>query len=494
MKTSLLTLLVGLILAALAIPAGAAPGAQNIPTPTPYPAESAAYRLSVVGGETEVLRFTFPDQDGFTFGESTVQSFYPRGLEFTLSPTSANGAIQDVTLRVRYDNGSGTRAAAAWDADRAAWVAWLWESGGVPAWVPIRFSWRITDASGASAESEPRDTVYADPTRSWFRAESAITVLYWFGLSEDDPDRLARAVLDAVAATGPRRVDGFGQPLSYRPASIVYGSREAIREMYNSDSTSRGFASYDLGVSVLSTGNAPLDEQIEWLRFVVTHELVHLVQFDVEGGMLGPMWWIEGQANWFSFAPGLYDERLRHLGTLQKLPSLTGEISLDAVQADGRVDLGYDMGASFVNWLVATQGGIETHRQIVARMAGGASLYDAVEQVAGQSFFDLQNAWRVYLDLPPFTLADLDPAAALDPIPDPLFAVGDVITLPPTPPLLSLYAIPQPRALIGGQCFAGMQATVLQAGRRDGIDYYRLDCMGMTGWVAGDQIAGANKP
>jgi hypothetical protein len=244
---------------------------------------------------------------------------------------------------------------------------------------------------------------------------------------------------------------------------------------------------------VLSTGAAALDEQIGWLRFVVSHELVHLVQFDAEGGMLGPMWWIEGQANWFSFAPGLYDDRLRHLGTLQAIPSLTGEISLDTKQADGRADLGYDMGASFVNWLVATQGGIATHRQIVTRMAGGASLYDAVEQVTGQSFFDLQNDWRVYLDLPPFTLADLDPAAALDPIPDPLFAVGDVITLPPTPALLSLYEVPQPRALISGQCFAGMQASVIGSGRQDGIDYYQLDCMGMTGWVAGDQITGASK-
>lgn len=491
MLCAALALLIGI--AALGVPTLAAPDGPNLPTPTPFPVENVEYSLSVVGGQPETFTFADPDQGGFTFGSTTVTSQYPRGMTFTLRPASSQGAIRTVTLLARYDNGSGTRAAATWDADQQAWIARLWDTGGIPAWVHFAAFWRVTDASGASAETGSHNLDYADPTRQWFRAESDHTILYWFGLSEDDPDRLARAVLEAVEATQPRRVDGFGRPLSYLPVSVVYGSREAIREMYGSGTTTRGFASYEIGMSVLSTGSAPLDDLIDWLRFTVTHEIVHLYQFDVIGGMLGPMWWVEGQANWFSLSPGLYDDRLRRLGALQKLPTLTGEISLDTVQADGLPDLGYDMGASFINWLLTHYGGMPTHREIVARMAGGANLYEAVEQVTGQTFFDLQNEWRAYLGLPPFAPADLNPAAALEPVPDPLFAVGDRLTLPDTPAIFKLGQDPQPDTLLSGSCFAGTQVKVLALGRSSGVDYYQIDCMGMVGWVTGDQIAGASR-
>ncbi|MBI5958598.1 MAG: hypothetical protein HY866_07685, partial [Chloroflexi bacterium] len=226
----------------------------------------------------------------------------------------------------------------------------------------------------------------------------------------------------------------------------------------------------------------------------VAHEMVHLYQFDVIGGIIDPLWWAEGQANWFSRGGTPYDERLRHLITLQDLPTLTSEITLDIKQADGLPDLGYDMGASFINWLLANYGGIEMHARITAQMIAGQSLVDAVEAVTGKPFFDLQNEWRAYLGLPPISPADLDPASALEPLLDPRFAVGDVLTLPAAPPFLPLMGDPAPRALISGQCFAGMQATIQRSGSRAGVDYYELDCMGMVGWVTAEQIAGAEKP
>ena len=46
-------------------------------------------------------------------------------------------------------------------------------------------------------------------------------------------------------------------------------------------------------------------------------------------------------------------------------------------------------------------------------MRQNVSVYDALEQVTGKTFFELENGWRAYLGLEPFTEADSDPAAAL---------------------------------------------------------------------------------
>src|SRR5690606_17195506 len=263
-------------------------------------------------------------------------------------------------------------------------------------------------------------------------------VVYWFGMAENNPDQFAQYAARAIAATHPRRAEGFGRALGYTPTGVIYGSAGALSEMGGSgvtNPTAGGYTSDSLGMTVQYVPpTRPLEEQIEWLAHVLTHELTHLYQYDVFGGR-GPNWWIEGQADWFAISPGVYDERLFNLVTLQDLPTLTKPVPRNIEQADGGLYLVYDVGASFINWLNMTQGGIETHRQVVELMRQNVSVYDALEQVTGKTFFELENGWRAYLGLEPFTEADLDPAAALEPVTDPIAAVGEKVTLPASPPL-----------------------------------------------------------
>jgi hypothetical protein len=482
-----------MLIALVAGAALAAPPMQGpiLPTPTLHPVENVTYTLDTVGGQAETHTFAYADQSGFILGEATVSSNYPRGMVFTLNPQSANGAITAVTLLVRYVSGFSSRVIADWDAGRGAWVAEAWPTGDQhPAWAHFDFRWRVGDASGAAIETEEYPMDYTDITRQWYRLETPYMLVYWFGLSDDDPDRFARRVTEELAATQERRIAGFGRAISYRPVGVIYGTRAEMGEMTGSGAVSRGGAYYDIGMSVLPVPEIDRLYQEGWLSFATAHELVHLYQSDVLGGLDGPEWWIEGQAQWFAPNPGLYDERLRHLATLQDLPTLTKEIPRYIVQADGRVDLAYYMGASFINWLLTHYGGLELHAQVVALMAGGVNLYDALETATGAAFFDLENDWRAYIGLPPFELADIDPAAALQPPLDPIFAVGDSFTLPATTPLLMFYQEPRPNALIGGQCYANMTITVQQVGSVEGVDYYQIECMGQVGWLAREQIAG----
>lgn len=497
----------------LALPVGAVPSAQDLPTPTPHPVEETPYTLDVVGGaDTEVTTAPPAEIDGFSFGATQAISRYPRGMEFRVRVTSEDAPIRDVVLFVRFVHGSGTRAVAEYEAEADEWVARIWETGNMqPAWTPLTFSWRARDAEGNSADTEPYPADYADTGREWFRMESEHVILYWFGFGEDDPDAIAQQMADAMAATHPRRVEGFGRPLSYKPVAVVYPDRATLAETVGSGVTSDRFAGitsseWGMSIQVLRDADyAPGNENCIWARppeewtmerrintiySVTTHEVAHLYQYDVLGGSLGPQWWAEGQADWFSLAPGLYDSRLRHLGTLQDMPSLTGDVGWNFIEADGCYRLAYDMGASFINYLLAHYGGLETHRQIAQAMRGGRSVYDAIEEVTGKPFLEVENEWRTYLGWPALEVADVDPAAALEPPLDTTFAVGDVVTLPSTPAMSPLYEKPGPRVLANASCFAGMPVTILRAESLDGVDYYEVDCMGMTGWMTRDQLVG----
>lgn len=480
----------------LVMPAAAAPGAQTtLPTPTLFPVDEVVYALETVGGAPETLTFTYAPDGPFDLGAATVTSQYPRGMVFTLAPESSGGPITDVILFLRYAHGSGTRVVAEYDAAREAWVAHPWETGaGQPAWTHFVFYWRVRDASGASVETAAYEADYSDPTREWFRLETPYYVVYWFGMAEDDPDLFAREAAHAIAATHPRRVAGFGRALSYTPIGVIYGSEEAMSEMVGSgvtNPTAGGYTSDSLGITVqFVPEDRDVEYQVNWLAHVLTHELTHLYQFDVVGGTRGPNWWTEGQADWFGYAPRDYDARLFKLVTLQDLPTLSKPVPRNIEQADGGLYLVYDMGASFLNWLSLNYGGIDTHRQVVEQMQRGVSLYDALEQATGRTFFDLENEWRAYLGLAPFTPADLDPASALEPVIDPLVAVGETITLPAMPPLPVVYEAPSPTAATSGQCFANTTVTVLEMGSIDGQDYYKVDCMGQIGWMPRDQLVG----
>ena len=213
----------------------------------------------------------------------------------------------------------------------------------------------------------------------------------------------------------------------------------------------------------------------------VPHEVAHLYQYD-KGVSLGPNWWIEGQADYFTYSAGSYDARIRHLASLQDIDNLEGNISAFTYEADGCYALAYDMGVSFINFLLSNYGGIDTHAQLVDLISRNVVLADAVEQVTGKPFIEIQNEWRTYLGFRELTEVDLDPSAALtDPI-DALYEVGDTFTVPGPRPL-SLQDNPGTAQISTAACFQNLQAEVVRVGNLDGINYYEVTCSGLSGWV-----------
>ncbi len=341
--------------------------------------------------------------------------------------------------------------------------------------------------------------------------ESDHIIAFWFGFGEDDPDAIAQKMADVMESTHQRRVDAFGRELSYKPVTVIYPSQEALGETTGTGVTNTraaGFTSSELGMSVQTLrGNdyAPGQENCVWstkpedwtmerrintIYSVTSHEIAHLYQYDVLGGPLGPEWWQEGLPDFMSYAAGNYEQRLRNLATLQDIPSLLTEVGWRLNQADGCYALSYDMGVSFINFLYNNYGGIEAIHQMNVMMYGGKSVYEATEELTGKKFLDVENEWRTYLGYQPLSLADVDPASALEPPIDTTIQAGDTITLPATPFAVNIYEKPGPNQLGNGQCFANTPIDILKVGSLDGVDYYQIDCMGMQGWMTRDELVG----
>ena len=481
-------------------------GGENIPTPTPHPVDELVYELTTVGGADVTLTFDGIEQDGLTIGETTVTSNYPRGMVFSVDAESETGEIVDVILFFTFRTDVNARFQASKDEESGKWVARPWEAGDdTPAWTPFSFFWRIRDEEGNSIDGPVNESEYWDQTREWNRVETPFAVLYWFGFEEVESEYVAENIALAIAATEPRRIEGFGGPISYKPTGVIYPTRETLGEINGAgttDANSGGTLDSQLGMSIQHIAPptedwfkrqaeciylTPLEDRTEKWRVdgmifrTVPHEIAHLYQYDM-GVAIGPLWWIEGQAEYFTYNARNFDQRLRYLATLQDVPSLEENIGWRIVEEDGCYALTYDMGVSFINWLLTNYGGLETHEQIVDLLSRNVVLADAIERVVNVPFIELQNEWRTYLGYEPFSAEDLDPSLALGEPIDPLYAAGDIIKFPgPSPETLRVF--PGPNQISNAACFAGLDAEILRVGSLDGLNYYEINCAGLTGWV-----------
>lgn len=474
--------------------------------------DDGAYSFTVVGGKDEPQ--SYPDQtvDGIQFTNFTYRSLYPGGMEFKVIITPPEGVtIDQVTLFYSFSTGKGGRASARQGENPGEWIAIPYEGRGLPPWHEIDAYWGVRGPD-LSVNSEPEHAVYYDATREWYRAESEDVLVYWYGMPED----LGRYVLEAMAQNHDKYLEGFGAALPYRPMAVIFPPGPDWNE-YKGDSsiddTQMGFT----GTIINEAGSTiqrvrtlepaeiraecpwnPAEPSVEFQMKVaastVSHETGHLYQQET-GVLRGPTWWIEGQATFFEvFEEYPVHERLRNLAQLRggDLPTLQGDGpsggALTAAE-DGCTHLLYDMGASFMSWLVDTHGGVATYRAVVEAIRHGASLPEALESVTGISFLDLENEWRAFLGVGPVPAEVLDPSLTLsDPV-EPSYAPGEEVVLPPTPFQQLVYNAPTEKSIADAMCFANTSVEILRAGNDGTVNWYEVDCLGMVGWMNQAQLA-----
>ena len=469
------------------------------------------YQYTVVGGVDAPQEYADQTVEDFTFTNHSYRSLYPGGLEFRVTITPPEGVEYDrVTLFYQFEAGQKGRVAARPGDEPGEWIAIPYEARGLAPWHEIDAWWGVRGADELSVDTDPVHAVYYDATREWFRAESQDVLVYWYGMPSD----LGRYVLDFMAGNHDRYVAGFGVTLPYRPLAIIFPPGPDWNEFKGDssvDDTQLGFTgtiNSQAGSTVQRVRTLepaeirkdciwnPVDPDVEWqMEYVastVTHEVAHLHQTEL--GISGPTWWVEGQATFFEpIEEYPLDQRLSTLAGLMDGPFPTfqgagpGGGALTAAE-DGCTHLIYDMGASFMRWLADTHGGMATYRAVVDEMEHGATLEDALFTVTGQTLLELENDWRVYLNIPPVSPEQLDPGLALDAAAEPAFAVDEQITLGATPFSQPMYSEPTERSAANGTCFANSVVTVLRNGNDGTLNWYEVDCMGMVGWMSQAQV------
>jgi len=476
--------------------------------------DDSDYTYTIVGGTDQAL--TYPDHSvhEIRFSQLSFRSYYPDGMEFRATITPPTGVEME---RVNFSadfivTGQSTNAATirAGDAPNE-WIATLYELRGMTPWHELEARWVVRTAEGVTVESEPMRAIYYDATREWFRAESDDIVVYWFGVSE----RLGRYVLKAVASNQDKYQAGFGEKLPYRPVAIIFPPGGIWNEYKGGaaiDDTDFG----STGTIIPETGSTiqrvrtlePAairanciwnpknpDEEFQFNQAASTtvHEIAHLYQTEL--GIDGPSWWTEGQATFFeTFAEYPVHERLRTLAQMRgSFPSFQGDGPGGGpymAAEDGCTHLIYDMGSSFMLWLVDAKGGLDTYQAVAEEMGAGRILEDALLNVTGQTLLELENEWRAFLGQPEVPLELVDPAAALNPPAEPFFAVGESVTVPAASYQVLLYTRPSKTSIAAAACYANMSLTILQAGNDSVTNWYQVDCMGQIGWVSQADLAG----
>jgi hypothetical protein len=481
--------------------------------PTSFAQEG--YSVTIVGGVDAVQ--SYPDQtvEGFTFSDLTFRSRYPEGMELTATITPPEGVtISEVRLPYVFTNtgNRGNIATVSLGTAPNTWVATLYELRGMTPWHEIEAQWDVRTSEGESILSEPVRGVYYDATREWYRAESEDIVVYWFGVSDD----LGQYVIEAMAGNRETYHQGFGVELPYRPVAVIYPPGGIWNE-YKGDTTVDDTNFGSTGTIIPAPGSTiqrvrtlePAeiradciwnpenpDETFQFNQAASTtvHEVAHLYQ--TERGVNGPSWWLEGQATFFeTFTEYPVHDRLRKLGEIRgDFPTFQGDGPGGGpytAAEDGCTHLIYDMGSSFMLWLVDAYGGLDVYRAIVDEMAKGYTLEQTLDRVLGKTLLDLENEWRAFLGFGPVPEEILDPGLALDDPAEPFYAEGESVLMPANAFQILMYSRPSEQSTVTGSCFANTPVTVLRAGNDGVVNWYEVDCMGQTGWMNQGQMAGA---
>ncbi|MBI5929352.1 MAG: hypothetical protein HY862_08595 [Chloroflexi bacterium] len=390
-----------------------------LPTATFLPVEDLEYSLETVAMTADPILFDDQTVEGYTFSSVTYVTKYPHGMQFTATITPPEGhAILGVNVMYESAGGGKGRAQADLTANPNEWQGIPFDRGGLPPWQKFKVWFRVSDDAGTSIETTPVEVVYIDPTREWHRIESQDVIAYWF----DFPEQLGVEVVTALAQVRDKYEKGFGGLLPFKPIVVIFPPGDSIGEFEPggiANPRTTGQASDDTQSVVLRVRGLEIEEirkdciwneprDLQWqMRFaasVATHEVAHLYQFQFYDGR-GPAWWIEGDATFFETDSGPFDQRMRHLAEmgvdLATLQDQGPSGMVGSPAQDGCTHLGYEMGTSFINWLVNTYGGYEVHRQIIELMDSNVSLPEALEQVTGITFLDLERQWRTYIGLNP---------------------------------------------------------------------------------------------
>jgi hypothetical protein len=425
---ALALILIVVMASTLAIPAPAEAQKGATPTPASVKGGPASTQAPV---EEPISIPPSPVGNGgnatWTVQGTTFQSNYPNGFDFSIDVASSGGRITEAQILWRYSPKTRTRRAAEIDESgmRATYSFQPGLSDAVPQWVGVQYWWLLQDEAGNTYETDPQYAEYSDSLRSWERLESEDIIVF---VESGVPSDMGQSVLDGMAEMRESFQTHWPRPLGYKPRAIIYNGFSTWGEWNRGAGTTAGSTGTVVIGQTSDTWGAtvqaydPLYVDVEETAYaIVPHEIAHLYQY-ANGGAVGDFWFVEGNATFFEVVGrDFMIERVRDLATNGQLPSLQGggPSARGAFARDA-----YDIGFTFFVWLDEVFGP-DAHRRLWDLIGQGRTTKQAMEEVTGMSFVDMETAFRTWLGA--------TNAVAPTPFPSPTLFFPPTPTFAPTP-------------------------------------------------------------
>jgi hypothetical protein len=341
-------------------------------------------------------------QSSIFISKDSIEAYYPYGLFFNLSASSAT-EIEKVKLLYRT-NGVTCQSSSAqhtMDITPATFVdvEWSWDftqSGVLPPGAEIYWQWQIIGADGYVLLTDEQTFKVADDRHDWQKLTSGHVTVQWYQGSTSFGQgllRLATQSLDRMASNA-------GVSPSGQIWLTIYPTAEEIRQVDISISEWAGGVAYpEYNSSIMAIA----EQELDWANQIIPHELAHLVTDALTFNCLGmrlPTWLGEGLA---VYAEG-YTSQADHdlvINALNKnsLPPLRS-LERGFSSNSGAAGLSYAQSGMVVTYLLS-QYGSQLMSDLLASVQAGNRTDKALTMVYNKDTDGIDAEWRISLGYAP---------------------------------------------------------------------------------------------
>jgi hypothetical protein len=336
-------------------------------------------------------------QGQISVSNSAAQIDFPLNLNFSATIKS-NAAITDIRLRYQIEQISYAQVTSEvfipFTQSSNVSVKYalnLQKFGGIPPGATIDYWWLVKDASGAHLETSPLKYQANDNRYSWHNLSQGNINLYWY----NGDNNFAQTLM----TTGQQALVKLAKDTGATPSKAVniyiYGSSSDLQgAMIYPNEWTGGVAYTQYGIIAIGI---PLS-QLSWGQGAMTHELTHLVVFQVVANPYNdlPVWLNEGLAMYnqgpldAQFTVPLANAiKTNSLFSVRSISSPFSAYSDKSVQA-------YAQSYSLIDFLVS-QYGADKMQQLLNTFKQGSDYDPAFQKVYGFDMDGLNNLWKPWV-------------------------------------------------------------------------------------------------
>jgi hypothetical protein len=341
---------------------------------------------------------------------------FPEGITFRLELES-DKVIEKVTLiyssDIRTCQSNTARKDIEFDPDTALSLEWEWDfsrAGTLPPGAGLEWQWEITDISGTTSLTEPKNVVLLDQRNDWQRISAGgITVEWYVG------DGSFGAELHQIALESLNQVRSILGIVDNEEIWItVYPSPNEVQEAVKFTSEWAGGLAFPNHNTMIIAG---LPGDVDWFNSVIPHELTHILidnhTFNCQGAWM-PTWFNEGMAYYSEYVMVQEDrDLLSEANQSNSIPRLSSLVIVFSQDSDEAL-LDYLVSSAAVEYLILEYGS-EKMAELLEQLGSGEMIDPALEKIYGLDTDRLDVAWRKNFG---FEVEDIVPDSEVSPATD----------------------------------------------------------------------------